>query len=83
MNFLIHLLGQGCKHRFSWPRSDHDGRHYQICLLCGTAYEYDWRMMHRTDRLLAPHVQHGSQSGATAGPQHYRGHRNVDRAWIS
>jgi hypothetical protein len=47
------LLRQGCTHRFSWPRIDGNGRHYQICLACGTAYEYDWEMMRRTDRPLA------------------------------
>ncbi|MGB8987266.1 MAG: hypothetical protein WCC37_11735 [Candidatus Sulfotelmatobacter sp.] len=52
MNFLKWILGRGCSHKFSWPRIDADGRHYQICPLCGTAYEYDWRMMRRTDRLL-------------------------------
>jgi len=66
MKFLERLLAQACPHRFSWPRSDHDGKHYQICLLCGSAYEYDWRIMRRTDRLLAPHVTHTQQSGATA-----------------
>ena len=45
------LLRQGCTHRFSWPRVDENGRHYQICLACGTAYEYDWRLMRRTGRL--------------------------------
>jgi hypothetical protein len=53
MNFLKQLLGKGCTHRFSWPRIDNDGRHYQICLTCGTAYEYDWSMMRQTGRLLA------------------------------
>jgi hypothetical protein len=53
MNFLKRLLGQGCSHRFTWPRIDANGRHYQICPLCGTAYEYDWSIMRRTDRLLA------------------------------
>jgi len=46
------LLRQGCTHRFSWPRVDENGRHYQICLACGTAYEYDWNSMRRTDHLL-------------------------------
>jgi hypothetical protein len=50
------LLRQGCTHRFSWPRIDENGRHYQICLACGTAYEYDWRIMRRTNRVL-PAVQ--------------------------
>ncbi len=53
MNFLKWILGRNCSHKFSWPRVDADGRHYQICPLCGTAYEYDWRMMRRTDRLLS------------------------------
>jgi len=52
------LLRQGCTHRFSWPRIDENGRHYQICLACGTAYEYDWKTMHRTGRLLVAAVQH-------------------------
>jgi hypothetical protein len=59
MNFLKQLLKQGCTHRFSWPRIDDQGRHYQICLACGTAFEYDWEMMRRTGRLLAAVVQHG------------------------
>ncbi|MGB7602341.1 MAG: hypothetical protein WBM24_18700 [Candidatus Sulfotelmatobacter sp.] len=53
MNFLKWILGRGCSHKFSWPRVDAGGHHYQICPLCGTAYEYDWTMMRRTDRLLA------------------------------
>jgi hypothetical protein len=55
MSFLTHLLG--CTHRFSWPRIDDDGHHYQICLACGTAYEYDWRTMRQTGRLLAAVVE--------------------------
>ncbi len=61
MNFLKSLLGRGCTHRFSWPRIDDDGRHYQICLACGTAYEYDWSGMRRTDRLLTAVIQRGLQ----------------------
>jgi hypothetical protein len=53
MNFLKKLLGNGCSHRFAWPRVDADGRHYQICLACGTAYEYDWETMRRTGPLPA------------------------------
>jgi len=58
MNLLKWLLGQGCEHRFTWPRSDDTGNHYQICLLCGTAYEYDWTMMRRTERPLTVDVRH-------------------------
>jgi hypothetical protein len=58
MNFLRQLLEKGCMHHFSWPRIGDDGRHYQICLSCGRAYEYDWRTMRQTGRLLATVVQH-------------------------
>ena len=52
MSFLKRIFGRGCSHRFTWPRFD-NGRHYQICLTCGTAYEYDWTTMHPTGRLLS------------------------------
>jgi hypothetical protein len=52
MTFLQGLLKRACSHRFGWPRLDAAGRHYQICLLCGTAYEYDWTLMRRTRRIL-------------------------------
>jgi hypothetical protein len=51
MRLLERLLQQTCSHRFSWPRIDAFGRHYQICLDCGTAYEYDWNGMRQTGRL--------------------------------
>lgn len=54
MNFLKRLCGDGCAHRFSWPRTDTAGNQYQTCLLCGTAYEYDWAAMRRTGRLALP-----------------------------
>jgi hypothetical protein len=52
MRFLQRLFGEFCSHRFTWPRLIGNGQHYQICLICGTAYEYDWKRMRRTDRLL-------------------------------
>jgi hypothetical protein len=52
MALLRRLFGKGCLHRFSWPRVDTNGRHYQICSVCGTAYEYDWKLMRRTERLV-------------------------------
>ena len=58
MNLLTLFFGRGCSRRFTWLRIDADGRHYQICPLCGTAYEYDWRMMRRTDRLLVTNPPH-------------------------
>jgi hypothetical protein len=57
MNFLKQLLASLCPHRFTWPRTDANHRHYQVCLLCATAYEYDWTMMRRTGRLST--AQHG------------------------
>lgn len=51
MKLLQRLLQQTCSHRFGWPRVDAFGRHYQICLDCGTAYEYDWDGMRQTGRL--------------------------------
>jgi hypothetical protein len=52
------LLRQTCTHRFSWPRIDDQGRHYQVCLACGTAYGYDWVAMRRTGRLPLVSVRH-------------------------
>jgi len=57
MNFLKQLFGQGCQHRFAWPRTDAHGHHYQICSRCGIAYEYDWISMRRTEHLLAVEVE--------------------------
>ena len=45
MSFLKWIFGRGCQHQFTWPRIGSNGDHYQICLLCGTSYQYDWRMM--------------------------------------
>ena len=39
------------------------GCHYQICVLCGRAYEYNWTMMCRTSRLMVMDVQHGRPAG--------------------
>ncbi|HKS74453.1 MAG TPA: hypothetical protein VJQ82_14720 [Terriglobales bacterium] len=50
MNLWKRLFGGGCNHRFSWPRVGHDGVHYQVCSLCGVAYEYDWEGMRRTKK---------------------------------
>ena len=59
MSFLKWILGRGCTHRFSWPRIDARGHYYQVCADCGTAYEYDWTLMRRTERFLVTGVQHG------------------------
>ncbi|HET9309466.1 MAG TPA: hypothetical protein VFO46_25850 [Candidatus Sulfotelmatobacter sp.] len=59
MNFLKQILRQTCSHRFTWPRTDGNGHDYQICLACGTAYEYDWKLMRRTRRLPEEPAQPG------------------------
>jgi hypothetical protein len=57
LKLLKFILRHTCTHRFSWPRIGSNGQHYQICLACGTAYEYDWEGMKRTDRVLNEDVQ--------------------------
>ena len=49
--FLKRLLERFCRHEFSWPHSGSDGQDYQVCLICGTIYEYDLATMRRTRRL--------------------------------
>jgi hypothetical protein len=49
--FFKRLFGKLCPHQFSWPRSGVYGRDYQVCLICGATFEYDWTTMRRTHRL--------------------------------
>ena len=58
MTFLQRIVLECCPHRFAWPRLSGTDQHYQICRVCGTAYEYDRKKMQRTDRLLVTNVQH-------------------------
>lgn len=53
VTFLKQILEKFCNHRFSWPHSGIDGRDYQVCLICGTIYEYDWAKMRRTRRVAS------------------------------
>lgn len=50
-NLLKRLFVRLCPHRFSWPHSGLHGQDYQVCLICGTAFGYDWTNMRRTGRL--------------------------------
>ena len=68
MKFFQRLFGDFCSHRFTWPRLGGDGQHYQICLTCGTAYEYDWKRMRRTDRLLLMNGQYTLAVARTRSP---------------
>ena len=54
MSLLNQILRFLCPHRFSWPRSGIHGQDYQVCLLCGTVFEYDVTTMRRTGRLVLP-----------------------------
>ena len=68
MSFLKRVFGRGCSHRFTWPRLSKNGRHYQVCLSCGIAYEYDWDRMRRTSRLLVTAEQHVLNFARTGWP---------------
>jgi hypothetical protein len=39
-----------CAHQFSWPRRSPAGDYYQVCVLCGDEYRYDWNSMKRLGR---------------------------------
>jgi hypothetical protein len=43
--------GRHCSHEFLWPRRAADGYYYQVCLLCGDKYKYDWKAMQRMQRM--------------------------------
>jgi len=65
--FFTRLLELLCPHRFSWPHSGAHGQDYQVCLICGTAFGYDWSTMRRTGPLSVPprcaHFARGPKSG--------------------
>jgi hypothetical protein len=47
------MLGR-CSHEFSWPRRTPNGDYYQVCTLCATAYQYDWKTMRRGNPVEQP-----------------------------
>lgn len=68
--FVKRILQSFCRHRFSWPHTGIHGQYYQVCLICGSAYEYDWAAMRRTRRLSdSPDGLQGSMPGRTAESQ--------------
>jgi hypothetical protein len=67
MQFFKQLLGRFCPHRFSWPHSGAHGLDYQVCLICGAAYEYDWSTMRRTHLLPPRDVQAASERRSSPG----------------
>lgn len=54
VELLKRLLQKCCRHRFSWPHTGGYGQDYQVCLICGAAYEFDCATMQRTGRLIDP-----------------------------
>lgn len=44
------FASSGCSHQFSWPRRSPSGEYYQVCVLCGVEYNYDWSAMRRLGR---------------------------------
>lgn len=52
----------GCNHQFTFPiRLPGASTPYQICVLCGTEYEYDWTRMRR----LGPRKQESKADPAS------------------
>jgi hypothetical protein len=47
---LTRLFELLCRHEFSWPHTGAKGQDYQVCLICGAAYEFDCATMSRTGR---------------------------------
>jgi hypothetical protein len=66
---ILDLLRLGrCSHEFSWPRRWPDGEYYQVCLLCGEEYKYDWKTMSRQERVAeGRRVQAPPRAGARQG----------------
>ncbi len=54
---LLQQLFPGiCRHEFGWPRKSPEGDYYQVCLVCGDEYQYDWPTMQR----LGKRVRNGN-----------------------
>ena len=67
--FLKRVFAKLCPHRFSWPHSGLHGQDYQVCLICGTVFGYDWTNMRRTGRLaLSPdsHAEFLTEKGSAS-----------------
>jgi len=65
---LLDLFRLGrCSHEFSWPRRWPDGDYYQVCLLCGEEYKYDWATMSRLERVTGLRQQEPQRAGSRPG----------------
>ncbi len=70
---MLHL--KGCAHEFSWPRRWPDGDFYQVCLVCGEEYKYDWKSMRRLEKITeARPAQHllRRQGAVVRGKEHHK-----------
>jgi hypothetical protein len=65
---LERFLEKLCPHQFSWPHSGSDGQDYQVCLICGTAFSYDWGTMRRTGLLAIPPTANGDVRAGRGAP---------------
>lgn len=65
---LLDLFRLGhCSHEFSWPRRWPDGEYYQVCLLCGEEYKYDWNTMSRLEKVTGDHGLERPRAGSRPG----------------
>jgi hypothetical protein len=60
-----------CSHQFSWPRRSPEGEYYQVCVLCGDEYSYDWTSMRRLRQkpIKAVKVGAGRREGSRWRPR--------------
>ncbi len=65
---LLDLFRLGhCSHEFSWPRRWPNGEYYQVCLLCGEEYKYDWKTMSRLEKATGDHGVERPRAGSRPG----------------
>ena len=75
---LLDLFRLGrCSHEFSWPRRGPDGQYYQVCLVCGDEYKYDWKTMSRLERIAGK----GQQQPMRAASRQGRGYSKKKPSW--
>jgi hypothetical protein len=75
---LLEFLRLGrCSHEFSWPRRWPDGDYYQVCLICGEEYKYDWNTMSRLERISGVRKIEPERAGGRPG----RGHSRKKASW--
>lgn len=66
-NRILNLLAlRSCSHQFSWPRRSSTGDYYQVCVLCGDEYGYDWDSMQRLGRKPPQSASKGVTSAKAA-----------------